>query len=607
MARRAGGLMAVARRSTRLSLLVAAATVIGVAAEGGARAQVLHERVIVGGVRCANGVCWKEGRPADGAAGIVVDGEVVPAPSSSAQPAPDEPVYTPAPERAPADHSATTDPAVPGGSPERRGRVQMDRATGPEPPGKRLYHEPFNPAVFPFKRMTALDAVEPDESLVLAERSIPRSRLRVLGADKRADGRDAFWGSIIVDLEPGQWIPLPSVAADARILAASVVPPVEVSFARDGADNQYVMSPSGGRHRLVWLTDAPARYFAGEVPPDLRLLDEPRIPQAVPAGIRRRAAKVLARIGVDPRPTVPLARDLDELVGWFRAFEPGEPPRATDSLYEDLALAQKGSCRHRSYAFLITALALGIPARYVENELHVFVEVFVPRVGWRRINLGGALVDEEVSGADGKIPYQPKGGDPFPRPDAFAKGNDATPPAPKALEDAARNHAQNLASHAGGGAAAAGSEGGAGGNHRGNGGAGGAGGAGGPARGDRESRVVNLDALDREAPPGTPGARVSNASVPTSVTVRVAARDTFRGERIDVSGTVAAADNRPSGLPVEIYLDGPGGALKVGDAVADASGAWHATIEVPRDLPLGDHRVVARTPGDTRRKPSHSR
>src|SRR5438046_303488 len=109
-----------------------------------ADAQVLHERVTVGGVKCANGVCWKEGR----------------------------------------------------------------------------------------------------------------TRLRVLGADKREATRDAFWGSIVIDFEPGRWIPLPSVAAEARILAARVEPEVEVSFAHDGADNEYVMSTAGGRHRLVWLTDA---------------------------------------------------------------------------------------------------------------------------------------------------------------------------------------------------------------------------------------------------------------------------------------------------------------------------------------------------------------
>ncbi len=564
----------------------ACALLLALLPSASASAQVLHERVMVGAVKCANGVCWKDGHPADGAAGIVVDGQVVPAPSAGAQPLPDEPVYTPAPERAPPEHSATSDETVPGGTPERRERVEMDRATGPEPPGKRLYHEPFNPAVFPFKRMTTLDAVLPDESLVLAERSTTRTRLHVLGADKRQEGRDAFWGSIVIDLEPERWIPLPSPAAEARILAVRVEPPVEVAFAHDGADNEYVMSPSGGRHRLVWLVDAPQSYFAGEIPPGLEIGDEPRLPQAVPSGIRRHAAKVIARIGADARPSASLAAAVDKLVAWFRAFEPGDPPRPTDSVYEDLALGQKGSCRHRSYAFVITALAMGIPARYVENELHVFVEVMVPRVGWRRINLGGALVDETVAGADGKVPYRPKGGDPFPKPDAFAKGNDATPPEPKALADAAKPAAANRGSSGTG--SSAGSDGGHG------------AGSGGRPR-------VDLEKLDREAAPGTPGARVSSATVRTSVTVSVSSRDTFRGDRIDVQGEVGASDGHAGGLPVEIYLDGPGGALKVGDAVADRDGQWRATIEVPRDLPLGDHRVVARTPGDAQHRSSHSR
>ena len=576
----------VARRAGKLLVAVCVT-----AATGTAVAQVLHERVIVGGVKCANGVCWKDGRPADGAAGIVVDGQVVPAPSVGAEPLPDEPVYTPAPERAAPDHSATTDETVPGGSPERRERVQMDRATGPEPPGKRLYHEPFNPAVFPFKRMTALDAVDDDEALVLAERSVTRTRLRVLGADKRQDGRDAFWGSIVIDLEPGRWVPLPSVAAEARILAVKSEPPVEITFAKDGGDNDYVMSPAGGRHRLVWLTDAPQSYFAGEIPRGLRIAEEPRLPQAVPASVRRHAAHVIEKLGVDARPGASLAAAVDGLVAWFRAFEPGDPPRASSSTYEDLALAQRGSCRHRSYAFVITALAMGIPARYVENELHVFVEVMVPHVGWRRINLGGALVDEVVAGADGKVPYRPRGNDPFPQPAQFAKGNDATPPEPKALKEAAANAAKGGVSHAGGGANG--------------GGANGHGGASGGGASDA-GRRVDLEQLDRQAAPGTPGARVSTATVPTTVSVSVGARDTFRGDRLDVSGSVAAGDAKPRGLPVEIYLDGPGGALKVGDAVTDDTGTWRATIEVPRDLPLGDHRVVARTPGDATRKPSHS-
>lgn len=569
----------------RRALALLAVIVVCFCFWGDARAQVLHERVVVGpgkDIRCANGVCWREGHAADGAAAIVADGELLPAPSAGAQPAPDEPVYTAAPERAAPEHSATTDDAVPGGTPERRARVEMDRQTGPEPPGTRLYHEPFNPAIFPFKRMTALDAVEADESLVLAERSEGRRRLHVLGAERREGGRDAFWGSIVVDFEPGRWVPLPSVAPDAHILAARVEPTIELTFARDGADNQYVMSTSGGRHRLVWLTDAPQTYFAGSVPSTLTLGDEPRLPQAVPSVIKRRAARVIARLGLEARPSARLWSTLDGLVAWFRAFSSGEPPTHTDSLYLDLALSQKGSCRHRSYAFVITALALGIPARYVENELHVFVEVLVPGVGWRRINLGGALVDEQVAGADGKVPYRPKGDDPFPQPPEFGRQGDAVPPAPKALTEAARASSGGNGSSGGGG----------------NGG----GGHGGGAR-----TRVDLDKLDAEAAPGTPGARPTRATVATAVHVNLAARDAFRGDRVEVAGSVAADDGKPGGLPVEIYLDATGGALRVGDTTAQPDGTFHVSIEVPRDLPLGDHRVVARTPGDATRKPSRSR
>ena len=50
---------------------------------------------------------------------------------------------------------------------------------------------------------------------------------------------------------------------------------------------------------------------------------------------------------------------------------------------------RKGVCRHRAYAFLVTAQSLGIPTRLVENEAHAWVEVHDGTL-WRRIDLGGA-------------------------------------------------------------------------------------------------------------------------------------------------------------------------------------------------------------------------
>jgi hypothetical protein len=52
-------------------------------------------------------------------------------------------------------------------------------------------------------------------------------------------------------------------------------------------------------------------------------------------------------------------------------------------------LSKKGVCRHRAFAFLVTAQSLGIPTRVITNEAHAWVEVFDSRL-WRRIDLGGA-------------------------------------------------------------------------------------------------------------------------------------------------------------------------------------------------------------------------
>jgi hypothetical protein len=407
---------------------------------------------------------------------------------------------------------------------------------------------------------------------------------------------------VVIDFEPGRWVPLPSVAAEARILAWRVEPAIPVAFARDGADNYFVSSTAGGRHRLVWLTDAPQRYFAGELPGTVLIRDEPRALLApLPAATRRRAREVLARLGADVRPEVPVARVLSTLVAWFRAFTPGDPPPATGSTYQDLALGQHGSCRHRSYAFVITALAAGIPARYVENELHVFVEAFVPRIGWRRINLGGALIEQEVAGGEGKVPYRPKGEDGLPQPPAYTAGGDATPPTPPTLQPLRATGSRATAGSVGGssGGRATGATGG--GSGRGGNGPGSGSGGQGAAR-------IDLDALDSApASAGSEGRPAAPASIDTRVTVALGQRDAFRGDRIPVNGLVSTSDNRPGGLLVEIYLAGGGGALRVGEAVAGPDGRWSATIEVPRDLPLGDHRVVVRTPGDARRRPSRSR
>lgn len=493
-------------------------------------AQVLHERVTIARARCQGELC-----------AFVQDGQTFPAPEGGAAPAPGEQIFVP--------------------KPDTQVEVRADRDTGPEGSGTHPYHMVFNPEPLPYQRMIALDDVDGDgEALFVHDRV--RRPLPVIGA-VHAPERDRFWGSIVIDLEPERWVAIPSVSADPRILSYATTPPVSMEFAKDGADNLFVRSTAGGRHRLTWLSDAPRRYFGGDLPAGVRMSEIPAVlKRQVPERLKRRVMQVLARTGI------PVARAkhaamqplLEELVRYFRAFELGALPPPSGSVYLDLAMAQKGSCRHRSFAFAITAMALGIPARYVENEVHVFVEVWVPRMGWRRVNLGGAPLDPERVGGEGKALYPEKGGDPFPKPAAFVKDAGAQPPKemdgpePRMSDGAKR-----------------------------------------PPR-------VDLEAIEREdAAADAPVSAHRPGRVRTRISIEIAEKKAFRGERVEVHGRVSAEGTDAGGLPVEVYLHQAGGAVKVGEAVSEADGAFHLSVEVPRNLQLGDHRVVARTRGDGRR------
>ncbi|HZS37678.1 MAG TPA: transglutaminase domain-containing protein [Polyangia bacterium] len=580
------------RRARALALTLSGIGVVTIASHAGA--QVLHERVLVGSLTCAGGICSSE----TGVKAIEQDGQVLFAPTGGAQPAPGEQVFSPQPA-APVEIGGPN--AGSGGGdhpPDRRDVIRSDRDTGPEGQDVHYYHAVFNPEIFPYKRMTALDAVRiaecldrrpscDDEVLEVFDRQTLQL-LPVVGPRREAD-RDAFWGSIVVDLEPNRWVPIPSVAPDTRILDYKSEPRVEVQFARDAADNVFVRSPSGGRHRLTWLSDAPVRYFGGDLPPGVRLSDEPQaLLRPVPERLRARVQTVLRHAGIHVTKSMPLEVVLSALVNYFRAFESGTLPPPSGSSYLDLALAQKGCCRHRSYAFAITAMAVGIPVRYVENEVHVFVEVYLPTAGWRRINLGGAPLNEELLGGDGKTMYREKGGDPFPRPEPFLRT--AAPP-PKGVEKLASG--SSAANQSGGGS-------GSGGNGAGANGAGGNGGSGKPRR-----AVFDENAPPTNEPIG-PLAQPDKRA-PTAITVELAERSTFRGETVDVSGSVTATGADAAGLPVEIFLEGPSGQVRVAETATGADGRYRVTVEVPRDLPLGDHRVSARTRGDEKRAPSSTR
>jgi hypothetical protein len=250
------------------------------------------------------------------------------------------------------------------------------------------YDDPFTPSTAPFKRMAAFDAVRSDYELYVRSTTLTAIPF---GPGPRADD-DAFYLDAVVDVSPGRRARIPSVGPGARIISGRLgVGPQSVGYSasRDGADNWYIeaLAPRGHLSARLVLELAIARATFGGPVADASWSDLlPAFP--LPANVAREAEQVCKAIGVSRRmrPREALTR----LVDYFRGFsDSNEPVSHRASVYLDLALSKTGVCRHRAFAFMITALELGIPTRLAENEAHAWVEVH-DGVGWRRIDLGGA-------------------------------------------------------------------------------------------------------------------------------------------------------------------------------------------------------------------------
>lgn len=623
---------------------------------------VLHEQVAAPSLRCRDGVCQSDGaRDSSLPDAVMSEDGMIGAPLSGRNPQEHEQVFSSANQSSPTSELMHGAPP-PGHDPPpvRRPRVTPDADTGPEAAGERVYHEVFNPAVFPYKRMSVLDAIDDSGALTVADRQ--RRELYPSG-NRLAHGRDPFYGSLVVDFIANEPVSLPTPAAGIHLLSYKTSPDLQLTFFTDGADNLFARAPRSGRHRLVYLVDAEQRYFAGPLTPPgaarrpIRLDALPSPPQ-LPRALRRDAEKVLRHIGVRPTPSSDYPALLGRLVGYFRDFQIEElPPDADEgrsSLYLRIALSQHGVCRHRAYAFVITALAAGIPARYVENELHVFVEVYIPaepgqpgqiaQTGyWRRINLGGAPLQQRVMGGDSRVAYQEKGGDPFERPNSFSHG---TPPHVSGLprrmaparesagtgglpaldgpEDRARRGAR--AGDSGPSGAGAGSGPGTGKDKekdpRGSGsggsrsdGTGGAAGSGtegggkGKAGGSGEGADEGLKSLppDSIEQPDDARSSVSAELVPTRVEVAVgAARQIYRGTAIPIHGRVAVPHGSAANLEVILLLAAPEHPLVLGRTLTRSDGSFATEVEIPTAAPLGNFQVVARVRGDETRRGSSS-
>ncbi len=473
----------------------------------------------------------------------------------------------PAAVQSPRGLIAAPDPTRPIGSSESSAYGASRPSTAPSDrfvpdrdtkrPDSLPYDEPFSPSTAPFKRLAAFDCVNADYTLTVARPLPVVIPIEPALAEKTADSR--FYADIVVDLSAGDRVRIPSVAAGAHVLHARAgvgARDSAFSLSKDSAENWFIEGASTVRVRLVMELSAPRTSFGGDYGNPPRSALRPVL--ALPRNVDRVAEEVSAQLGLSRRSS---PREIvTKLVAHFRAFrESDEPPANHGDIYRDLALGQRGVCRHRAFAFLVTALHLGIPTRMVTNEAHAWVEVDDGRA-WRRIDLGGAgrTLQDPLAGS---VPYEPPP-DPFPWPARSTRGEDLMAPSRQA--NASRASAAFNAPSAAATASAA------------------------------SAASENANARD-----GRP---------PSTVALKIRGAEARRRMPLPFSGAVSADGAPCPFVSVEVFLLKPTGeSISIGALPTTEQGTFEGAFVLPPTVPLGDYEVHARTLGDPRCGPGESR
>ena len=450
------------------------------------------------------------------------------------------------------------------------------------------YDDPFTPSTAPFKRLDAFDAVLGDYHVGVRDPRLVRLAALQGGAPPGAE-EDAFYADLVVELPPEGSVRIPSVGPGARVVRARLglgETAVAFQILRDGADNWFLQAaPAPGGPRALGANGLPrrarlvmevaiARAAFGGTPGDVGWSELPFV-APLPDNVARDAAVVRAAIGVSRamRPRDAIAK----LVEYFRGFaDSAEPPAPRGSMYLDLALSKKGVCRHRAYAFLVTAQSLGIPTRLVENEAHAWVEIHDGTL-WRRIDLGGVgILPASASDRLAQRQRYQSPPDTFPWPPRASRGGDLI---------------ASTGSGAGGTGAGTGT------------GTGGTGASGTGASGGAGA----AGAASVSTQPGRDG----DLRPPSRVAVAITDTVVHRGLPLHVRGAVRSDGEPCAHVTVNLSLRDPSGSasapngrnasrrIPLGTLATDDDGAFEGAV-VPSGVPLGDYELFAETPGDER-------
>lgn len=525
----------------------------------------------------------------DVAMGVALDGDLPAAINT-----PRGLVSAPDPARPAGTGSTRYNATPPGDAPGSEFRP--DKKT--ERPDVLPYDDPFTPSTAPFKRLSAFDTVKSDFTLEVLEKHAAPLNVSAVPAVQSTE--ETFYGDMVIDLAAGKKVRIPSVGPGARVLHARAgigTQDVRFTLYKDGAENWFIEGDSNARVRLVMQLAIQRAAFGGEFGNPTRA--ELRTAAPLPDNVKASAVIVQKKIGVTAKMS---PRDIvSKLVTYFRAFQDSEdPPQGQADIYLDLALSQKGVCRHRSFAFMVTALSLGIPTRVVMNEAHAWVEVHDGRM-WRRIDLGGAgrMLHDPLSQ---NVPYEAPP-DPFAWPQGSTRGQDLGDRARTGQNE--RNGQPNGGPPGGAGSSSPSpaSPAGSGGNGSfidpskpGNGTSG--------ANGTNGSTMTGQNAsgtrLGSPTAPGQPDERPSS-SVSMTFGTQSATADAHRGAPLQVRGQVTAEGEPCGHVTVEIVLSSrQAGEIPVGVLATDERGNYDGALVLPASVPLGDYEAKARTLGDSR-------
>ena len=502
----------------------------------------------------ASGPVLHEPLPADPAEdarlGVAIDGDLPAALST-----PSGLVSAPDPHRLPSAPAQTgsPDPTLTNAAPNAR--FHPDRDT--HRPDVVPYDDPFTPSTAPFKRLLAFDMVDAAYTLSVRDPRLVPLAQRAQAAPDGSD--DSFFGDLVIDLVPDRPQRIPSVGPGAKIVRAHAgvgSADVSVRFLHDAADNWFVVGDVPTRVRLVMELAIPRATFGGAFA-DPTWSDLPKA-SPLPGNVARAAAEVAAHIGVSralsPREAVA------KLVAYFRGFvDSDEFPTDREDVYLALALSKKGVCRHRAFAFLVTALGLGLPTRMIANEAHAWVEVNDGSL-WRRIDLGGAGRAMDAALTGGVKHETPP--DPFVWPPNATRGDD--------LAERARNATTSP---------------------------GGAGDGSGGGKGKNASAAASGPTTggDRDSYGGAPDDRP-----PAHLSLSLDDPSARRGGSLRVHGDVTAEGAACGHVLVELGLhDGRGLDLPLGALATDDEGKYDGSLAIPSTVPLGDYDLYVRTSGDT--------